>query len=110
MGRVDSCIVMDSAADVQSLTRGHPMLGTDARVMVCAEKSRAVEGDEPGVYSISDGTMVDICVAGAHPLSAYCRHISVCSHLCVCVSVCLYELLCLCMCVRMCVYARVCES
>eukprot|EP00884_Botryococcus_braunii_P004054 jgi/Botrbrau1/1364/Bobra.0063s0073.1 len=60
-----SCVVLESEEDVKRLQQAQPMLGTDARVIISPEKiGNFVKPEQPAIYSISDGRMVDICFAG----------------------------------------------
>lgn len=63
-----SCMVLETEEDVSRLQKVQPMLGTDARVMISPEKiGNFFRPDQPAIYSISDGRMVDICFAGRTP-------------------------------------------
>ena len=65
MGNVSSCLLLNTLAEVESFKRSQPIFGTDARLMLSTEEetSKGPE-DSAAPYSVVEGTMLDISVAG----------------------------------------------
>lgn len=67
VGVLHSCLVLESEEDVRKFEAVQPMMGPDVRIITSPEKiGNPSPSDQPAVYSICDGTMVDICFAGGY--------------------------------------------